>query len=277
MKKWKIYSIVITVILLLVIAGICVYAFVFKETITEEEAKNIALRYADVSESNAQMLVINKDKEEREYEIHFYDDAYEYEVDVNYNNGEIDNFEKYTRENIYINESSMTDEEAKDIAMQRVGKTADEVTFTEIKKDRKNGIDVYDVCFYDSEKNYEISIDLDTKNVISYKEDYMVNNTINNNTVNNNNSNNVVSNAITNNTNANINSNNKFIGTEKAKEIALNHAGISNSNDVRFIKTELDVDHNVSVYEIEFYYNQSEYEYKVNAITGEIIKYEIGH
>ena len=276
MKKWKIYSIVITVILLLVIAGICVYAFVFKETITEEEAKNIALRYADVSESNAQMLVINKDKEEKEYEIHFYDNAYEYEVDVNYNNGEIDNFEKYTRENIYINESSMTDEEAKAIAMQRVGKTADEVTFKEIKKDRKNGIDVYDVYFYDNEKNYEISIDLDTKNVISYKEDYMVNNTINNNTANN--SNNVTTNTTTNNnTDTNINNNNEFIGTEKAKEIALNHAGISNSSDVRFIKTELDVDHNVSIYEIEFYYNQSEYEYKVNAVTGEIIKYEIGH
>lgn len=276
MKKWKIYSIVITVILFLVIVGICLYAFVFKETITEEEAKNIALRYADVSESNAQMLVINKDKEEKEYEIHFYDNAYEYEVDVNYNNGEIDNFEKYTRENIYINESSMTDEEAKAIAMQRVGKTADEVTFKEIKKDRKNGIDVYDVYFYDNEKNYEISIDLDTKNVISYKEDYMVNNTINNNTENN--SNNVTTNTTTNNnTNTNINNNNEFIGTEKAKEIALNHAGISNSNDVRYIKTELDVDHNVSIYEIEFYYNQSEYEYKVNAVTGEIIKYEIGH
>lgn len=198
MKKWKIYSIVVTVILFLVIIGICLYSVVFKKTISEEEARNIA--------------------------------------------------------------------------MQRVGKTNDQVTFTEIKKDKENGINVYDVEFYDNEKSYEISIDIETKEIISYKEDYMPSNTVNNTINNTANTDNTISNS-----NNNTNSNNNFIGAEKAKEIALEHAGISNSNDVRFIKTELDFDHNVSIYEIEFYFNQSEYEYKVNAVTGEIIKYEIGH
>ena len=146
----------------------------------------------------------------------------------------------------------MSEEEAKSIALQRVGKTNDEVTFTRVKIDRENGITVYNVCFYDTEKEYELSIDVDTKEVVSYKEDYLVNN---NSTV----------------TNPNNTAN--YIGTDRAKEIALNHAGLS-INNVRFSKVELDVDYHIATYELEFYYNYYEYDYEIDATTGEILKYE---
>ena len=42
MKNWKIYGIIITVILVLVIVGICIYAFFFREVFTEGEAQDIA-------------------------------------------------------------------------------------------------------------------------------------------------------------------------------------------------------------------------------------------
>lgn len=106
MQKWKIYSIVITVILILLIIGICLYLFVFKENITEQEAKNIALEHANVSESDITLLSSNKDTEDRKYEIKFYDDNYEYEVDINYNNGKIDTFEKDIRDDAVINNNS---------------------------------------------------------------------------------------------------------------------------------------------------------------------------
>ena len=51
MKKLKVYSIVVTVVLAFLIVGICAYIFVFRGNITEEEAKNIALKYANVIES----------------------------------------------------------------------------------------------------------------------------------------------------------------------------------------------------------------------------------
>ena len=47
-----------------------------------------------------------------------------------------------------------------------------------------------------------------------------------------------------------------------------------NISDVVFSKAELDVDYNISTYEIEFYYNYSEYDYEIDAVTGEILKYE---
>ena len=71
MKIWKIYSIIITIILILVIIGICIYAFIFKENITELEAKNIAFEHANVDESNITISSINKDIANRAYEIHF--------------------------------------------------------------------------------------------------------------------------------------------------------------------------------------------------------------
>ena len=62
-----------------------------------------------------------------------------------------------------------------------------------------------------------------------------------------------------------------YIGKDKAKEIALNHANVSN---VTNYKIELDFD-DVMVYEIEFKANNKEYEYEINATTGDIIEYEI--
>lgn len=258
MKNWKIYGIIITVVLAVVVIGICVYAFVFRETITETEALDIAYDYIGVNEADVTILSIQKDREDREYEIRFYDDLYEYEIDVNYNSGRVRNFEKDLRDNVNISQDgnnqnitvSMTEEEARNIALQRVGKTNEEVTFTRVRVDRENGVTVYDVYFYDTEKEYELSIDVNTKEVVSYREDYL--STGNNNTTTN-----------------------DYIGVERAREIVLNHAGLS-SSEVTFSKVELDVDYGLATYEIEFYYNYFEYDYEVNAVTGEILKYERG-
>ena len=238
MKNWKVYGIVITIILVLVVVGVCLYFFVYREAITESEAQNIAYEYAGVNSRDVTILTIQKDREDREYEIRFYDDTYEYEVDVNYNSGRVVNFEKDLRDQANIDQDtsvSMSEEEARNIALQRVGKTSDEVTFTRVRIDRENGITVYDVYFYDMEKEYELSIDVDTKEVVSYKEDYL-------------------------NTNQGP-TNQDYIGVEKAREIVLNHAGLS-SNEVIFSKVELDVDYGFATYEIEFYYQYYEYDMK---------------
>lgn len=224
MKKWRIYSIVITIILILLVIGICLYLFVFKENITEQEARNIAFEYANVSENNITLLSCNKDTEDRKYEIKFYDDKYEYEVDVNYNSGKIDTFEKDIRDDVIVNNNN-------------------------------------------NNTNSNNSSNNNTND----------NNNIQNN-VSNNNSNNTSNNMTNsvNNATSTTTNNSNYIGEERAKEIALNHAGMNNSNDVRFSKVELDVDHNISTYEIEFYYNNVEYDYEINAVTGEVIKYEKG-
>lgn len=63
-----------------------------------------------------------------------------------------------------------------------------------------------------------------------------------------------------------------YIGIQKAKEIALNHAGLKES-DVRLEKAELDFERGRMVYEVEFDYNRVEYEYLIDASSGEIIDF----
>ena len=62
-------------------------------------------------------------------------------------------------------------------------------------------------------------------------------------------------------------------GLAKAKKIALDRAGVSASN-AHFVKTELDYDDGVRIYEIEFYAGDYEYEFEINARTGAIYDYD---
>lgn len=64
-----------------------------------------------------------------------------------------------------------------------------------------------------------------------------------------------------------------LISEEKAKEIALNHSNLT-SDQVTFGKTELDFDDGIQKYDIEFYYNNKEYSYEIDANTGDILTYE---
>lgn len=63
------------------------------------------------------------------------------------------------------------------------------------------------------------------------------------------------------------------LDVEEAKAVAVAHAGFS-VQEVSFSKTKLEKEHRMLVYEIEFYKDGMEYEYEIDAETGEIIKYE---
>ncbi len=63
------------------------------------------------------------------------------------------------------------------------------------------------------------------------------------------------------------------ISKDKAKEIALKHAGLTEAEITRY-KSELDLERDVLVYEIEFDSGNYEYDYEINASNGEIIKSE---
>ena len=58
-----------------------------------------------------------------------------------------------------------------------------------------------------------------------------------------------------------------YIGVERAKAIALRDAGVSG---VTFVKAKLDYDDGVRVYDIEFYKDNVEYDYEIDAATGQI-------
>ena len=60
-----------------------------------------------------------------------------------------------------------------------------------------------------------------------------------------------------------------YIGKDKALEIALSDAGVSS---VTWSEVEMDYDDGFMTYEVEFTYNNREYDYEINAITGDILE-----
>ena len=68
--------------------------------------------------------------------------------------------------------------------------------------------------------------------------------------------------------------NSAYIGEEKAKQIAFNDASV-NANNVNLLKVEIDYDDGRLVYEVDFYSNNTEYDYEIDAKTGEILERDI--
>ena len=66
----------------------------------------------------------------------------------------------------------------------------------------------------------------------------------------------------------------KYIGHDKAISVALNEAGLSESQ-VSGLQYEFDCDQGTLVYEVEFRSGGTEYEYDIDAISGKIVSSEI--
>lgn len=68
--------------------------------------------------------------------------------------------------------------------------------------------------------------------------------------------------------------NQNHIGKAKAKTIALQNAGLKES-EVSHIICKLDYDDGIAEYDVTFWVNSTEYEYEINASTGKIMEYGV--
>lgn len=134
---------------------------------------------------------------------------------------------------------------AREIALNHAGLSSGQVTFYKAVLDRDDGRVVYDVEFWLDNKEYDYEIDASTGSIVSY--DYDIEGYA-----------------------PSAPSASGDIGSEKAKEIALNHAGVSSSQAV-FLYAETDYDDGRKVYEVEFYSGNKEYDYEIDASTGTIV------
>lgn len=163
-----------------------------------------------------------------------------------------------TSNNNLDNTSNISLERAKEIALEHAGLDSDEVTFIKLNKEFDDGIQRYEIEFYSNGKEYDYEINAYNGQIIKYDYDMENNYTPNNNLIND---------------QSNIGSTTN-ISLERAKEIALQNAGLE-SNQVSFKKVKLDIDDGIQKYEVEFYSNGKEYDYEIDANSGDIISYEI--
>lgn len=64
-----------------------------------------------------------------------------------------------------------------------------------------------------------------------------------------------------------------IITNEMAEEVALTHAGFK-AEDVQYLKSHHEYDDLREIYEVEFYKDNYEYDYDIDAVSGEILSYD---
>ncbi len=143
-------------------------------------------------------------------------------------------------------------DDAKNTALSDAGVSAADVTYTKDHLDYDDGISVYEIEFYTANQSYDYEIDATTgavrkKSIESFQSPAG--------------------------TNAGVQNSGSYIDADAAKSIALNHAGLS-SSDVTFSKTKLEMDDGYTCYEVEFYHGRTEYDYKIDAASGNILEFD---
>ena len=213
-----------------------------------EAAKNAALADAGVNAADATFTEQKRDREDGMlvYDIDFYTATTKYEYEIDASNGTVRERKSEKRNNqTQTGTKDIGLEAAKNAALADAGVNAADATFTEQKRDREDGVLVYDIDFYTATMKYEYEIDASNGAVREKKAE----------------------------SKTQTGDNGAYIGLERAKEIALSHAGLS-AGEVYLSKAKFEDDDGVKVYEIEFYKDRMEYEYTIHAATGRILEFD---
>lgn len=141
-------------------------------------------------------------------------------------------------------------DKALNIALAKAGLKKSQISGCEVEFECDDGIITYDIEFYCGSAEYEFEIDATTGNIIEYETDgdgYEGSH----------------------HKNSADNSGSKYIGRSRAKEIALAKAGLT-ASQIHDYEIELDD----GEYEIDFKYQNMEYEVDIDAKSGKILKFD---
>ena len=141
-------------------------------------------------------------------------------------------------------------DKALNIALAKAGLKKSQISGCEVEFECDDGNITYDIEFYCGSAEYEFEIDATTGNIIEYETDgdgYEGSH----------------------HKNSADNSGSKYIGRSRAKEIALAKAGLT-ASQIHDYEIELDD----GEYEIDFKYQNMEYEVDIDAKSGKILKFD---
>lgn len=142
----------------------------------------------------------------------------------------------------------ITEEAAIEAALAHSGMSEADIMITRVDLDMEDGRYEYDVEFLANGFEYDYEIDALTGNVLSYDVEREV-----------------MPSPV---------EGSEYITPEEALAIALEHAGVSES-DAREIDVDLNEDDAIVEYEVDFKTANEEYNYDISAVTGEILSYHV--
>lgn len=229
--------------------------------ITEQEAKAIAFSDAGIAESDVLSLKISKDKENGAdiYDVDFTTKDRSYDYDVLRNSGEIINssYEVLSASNTGETNSSagtastITQDQAKTIALEDAGVQESDAQFIRVQEDYDDGRAVYEIEFYANGTEYDYEIAKDSGAIV--KCDYDIENYT---------------------PQSGAGNSGTIISLEQAQELALSRVSGATASNIRI---HLDHDDGRQIYEGEIYYNWIEYEFEIDASTGNFIEWSVDY
>lgn len=135
-----------------------------------------------------------------------------------------------------------------------------------VKLDEDDGVTYYEIEFCSAGVEYDYEINATTGDVVKFEQDtcdHYAHRSASNSSTNQNQSQNQNQGTST----------GSYIGYDAALQAACQHAGVD-ASQVSRLENELDHDDGVARYEISFHVGNMEYEYEINATTGQVLKYE---
>lgn len=143
--------------------------------------------------------------------------------------------------------SAVTEDEARKTALSDAGVTEEQITGIRVKKDHDDGRQVYDVEFYSDNKEYDYEIHASTGEILS--SDFEIENDFNKDSASD---------------------LNPAVSQEEASAAALAKVQGASEKDLRI---KLDDDDGKMIYEGDIYYNGTEYEFEIDASTGDFLEW----
>lgn len=258
-------------------AGVSDLKAVTQSMVSLDNAIDIALDAAGIARENASFVKTELDSDNTvpAYEIDFTADGIEYEYEIAVNDGKILEAKKEAADSIDStknqqsqaveseNNVSPSDDKAptnpqsagyisvdaaKTAALKDAGINSSDANFVKAEFDKDDLIPSYDIEFICGGYKYDYEINAKTGTII--EKDKEVTFEKKNSTVSN--------------------PNPDFISESEAKAIAFDKAGIKES-DAKNVKVSFDGDDIIPSFDVNFIFENYEYEYEINAKTGRII------
>ena len=153
----------------------------------------------------------------------------------------------------YVKTSQISLDEAIDIAVADAKVLRESAKFIETKADKSETVPHYDIEFVAGSKEYDYEIALSDGKILKREAEES---------------------AFSANKSAKTETNKVgYIGVDAAKAAALKKASLS-SSQVKFKEAKLDFDGGTAHYDIEFISGSCEYEFEIDAVTGDTVKYQ---
>ena len=234
--------------------------------ISPRQAQLEALSAAGFTDKEVQELSVYLDAQDAEtYIVEFSHEGKNYSYKINAQNGSImygeDGSEGTSAATVQYYDIYIGETEAKNIALKDIGVTEADVEELTVELLGNDNTTLYRVSYKYGDTNYSYDIDALTGEIIRISQDKDVQSS--------------QSGEITSaETTASSSAQDNYIGEDAAKDIALSHAGL-NEADVTGLRARFDIDDGKEQYDVEFWVGNTEYDYEINAVTGQIISYDI--